>query len=117
MRKIGFSKTKYPSIRRHFRRAVRQGWPRTLVINRRGADARRGRLLGDVPTRAGYDRDEYPPAMGRGRGKGLRKGRDPRGWKASFAYVPSSENRSHGATLGIKLRRFCEGTRFRYIFY
>jgi hypothetical protein len=29
-------------------------------------------------------------------------------------YVPSSENRSHGASLGGKLRRYCEGTRFRY---
>ena len=29
-------------------------------------------------------------------------------------YVPSSENRSHGASLGAKLRDFCNGTRFRY---
>ncbi len=102
---ISFSKTKYPNIRRHFRAALRRGWPRTLVLNRRGADARRDRLLGDLPTRAGYDRDEYPPALGRGR------------WKADVRYVPSSENRSHGSTLGIKLRRFCDGTRFRYLFY
>jgi hypothetical protein len=27
-------------------------------------------------------------------------------------YVPSAENRSHGS----KLRRFCNGTRFRYTF-
>ena len=27
--------------------------------------------------------------------------------------VPSSENRSHGATLGDRLERFCNGTRFR----
>jgi hypothetical protein len=32
-------------------------------------------------------------------------------------YVPSHENRSHGSTMGIKLRRFREGTRFRYVFY
>ena len=44
-------------------------------------------------------------------------GSDPRGWKADVAYVPSSENRSHGSTMGIKLRRFCDGTRFRYVFY
>jgi len=87
------------------------------VLNRRGADARRDRLLGGFPTRAGFDRDEYPPAVGRGRGKGLRRGTRPRGWKADVRYVPSSENRSHGATLGIKLRRFCDGTRFRYVFY
>jgi len=102
---ISFSATKYPNIRRHFRRALRHGWPRVLTLHRPGADDRRDELLADVPTRDGYDRDEYPPAVGRRRAP------------ADVAYVPSSENRSHGAVLGIKLRRFCEGTRFRYVFY
>ena len=114
---ITFSSTKYPHIRRHFRAALRRGWPRTLVLNRANADARRDRLLADIPTRHGYDRDEYPPAVGRGTGAGLERGRQPRGWTADVAYVPSAENRSHGSTLGIKLRRFCDGTRFRYVFY
>ena len=116
-RTISFSKTKYPHIRRHFRAALRRGWPRTLVLNRPGADARRERLLEGLPTRDGFDRDEYPPAVGRGQGNGLERGRHPRGWKADVRYVPSSENRSHGSVLGIKLRRFCDGTRFRYVFY
>ena len=115
--RISFSRTKYPNIRRHFRRAVRRGWPKTLVLNRPGADERRDRLLSSYPTRDGYDRDEYPPAVGRGRGKGLTRGRNPRGWKADVRYVPSSENRSHGSTMGLKLRRFCNGVRFRYVFY
>ena len=102
---ISFSATKYPNIRRHFRRAVRDGWPRVLVLRRQGADGRRDDLLAAYPTREGFDRDEYPPAVGR------------RDADAHVAYVPSSENRSHGATLGIKLRRFCDGTRFRYVFY
>jgi hypothetical protein len=114
---IGFSATKYPNIRRHALDAIAHGWPRTLVLNRGGADARRDRLLRDVPTRHGYDRDEYPPAVGRGRGKALARGVSPRGWKADVRYVPSHENRSHGSTMGIKLRRFCDGTRFRYVFY
>jgi hypothetical protein len=114
---ISFSRTKYPHVRRHFRAALRRGWPRTLVLNRRGADARRDRLLENIPTRDGFDRDEYPPAVGRGKGEGLERGRNPRGWKADVRYVPSSENRSHGSVLGIKLRRFCDGTRFRYVFY
>ena len=86
------------------------------MLNRPGADARRDRLLDNYPTREGRDRDEYPPAVGRGNGKGLERGRNPRGWKADVRYVPSSENRSHGALLGAKLRRFCDGTRFRYVF-
>jgi hypothetical protein len=86
------------------------------VLNRRGADERRERLMRDIPTRDGFDRDEYPPAVGRGRGPGLERGRDPRGWKADVRYVPSSENRSHGASLGNRLADFCNGTRFRYVF-
>ena len=114
---ISFSKTKYPNIRRHFLDALRKGWPRTLVLNRSGADARRDRLLAPFPTQLGLDRDEYPPAVGRGKGPGLERGINPRGWRADVRYVPSHENRSHGSTMGIKLRRFCNGTRFRYVFY
>lgn len=111
-----FSRRRYPHIRAHFRAAVRHGRPKTLVLNRRGAGARRDRLLEDYPTRKGKGRDEYPPAVGRGRGKGLTRGRHPRGWRADVRYVPSSENRSHGASLGAQLEPFCDGTRFRYVF-
>ncbi len=65
---------------------------------------RRDRLLAGYPTRRGYDRDEYPPAIGRAT------------WRADVAYVPSRENRSHGASMGAKLRGLCAGTRFRYVF-
>jgi hypothetical protein len=57
VQKITFSKTKYPNIRRHFLDALRRGWPRILVLNRPGADARRDHLLSSYPTRPGYDRD------------------------------------------------------------
>ena len=103
--KIGFSKTKYPNIRRHYLAAVREGWPRVLTLNRSGADRRRDRLLAGIATHRGMDRDEYPPAVARG------------SYRADVAYVPSSENRSHGSTMGLKLRRYCDGTRFRYVFY
>ncbi|MGH2716609.1 MAG: NucA/NucB deoxyribonuclease domain-containing protein [Thermoleophilaceae bacterium] len=116
VQRLVFTASKYPNIRRHFRGALRRGWPRRLVVNRPGADARRDRLLEHYPTRDGHDRDEYPPAVGRGNGKGLERGRNPRGWRADVRYVPSSENRSHGATLGAMLQDFCDGTRFRYVF-
>ena len=85
--------------------------------DRDGVGQRRARLLEGVATRPGYDRDEYPPAVARGKGVGLTKGADPRGWRADVALVPASENRSHGSSLGLKLRRFCNGTKFRYVFY
>ena len=118
IQQIGFSATKYPNIRRHFLDAVRHGWPTILVVDRRGTDSRRDRLLASFDTKPGYDRDEYPPAMGRGRGSSaLTRGSNPVGWKASVRLVPSGENRSHGSVMGIKLRRFCSGTRFSYSFY
>jgi hypothetical protein len=64
---IRFSKAKYPHIRAHATAAIRDGWPSVLVVNRPGAAARRERVLEDVPTRDGFDRDEYPLAVGRGR--------------------------------------------------
>ena len=65
----------------------------------------------------GFGRDEYPPAVGRGHGKGLERGSDPTGWKADVRYVPSDENRAQGSALGAKLHRFCNGTKFRYAFF
>src|SRR4051794_7088129 len=50
---IGFSKTKYPNIRRHYLAAVREGWPRVLTLNRSGADHRRDLLLAGIATRRG----------------------------------------------------------------
>ena len=117
VKRIVFSKARYPNIRAHYVRAVRNGWPRILVINRKGAKQRRAKLLTGIPTVDGYDRDEYPPAVGRGRGtKALKRGINPIGWKADVEYVPSSENQSHGAKLGAKLKKLCNGVRFRYIF-
>jgi hypothetical protein len=112
---VTFSSRKYPNIRAHVTKAIRAGWPRVLTINRVGADQRRDRLLQGMPTKAGHDRDEYPPAMARGLGTAVR-GEGPRGWMASVQYVPSSENRSHGATMGAALRGWCNGVRFRFAF-
>jgi hypothetical protein len=113
---LDFSAARYPHIRAHYLAALRRGWPRVLVLNRPGAGARRERLLSDMPTRPGMDRDEYPPAVGRGMPPEVVRGAHPRGWKADVAYVPSSENRSQGAVMGAELRPYCNGTRFRYRF-
>jgi hypothetical protein len=91
--------------------AGRCGSQSTGRAPRTGATACEG-----IPTRAGFDRDEYPPAVGRGKGPRLESGRNPRGWKADVRYVRSSENRSHGASLGAQLEPYCDGTRFRYVF-
>lgn len=105
VQRVSFSLAKYPNIHAHFVNALRKGWPRTLVVHRRKTAFRREHLLDRYPPRKGFDRDEYPPAIGRD------------DWRADVAYVPSRENRSHGSSLGAQLRRFCSGTRFQYVFF
>jgi hypothetical protein len=51
-----------------------------------------------------------------GNERGLARGIDPLGWMADVAYVPSSENRSQGASLEAKLNPFCDRTKFEYAF-
>jgi len=87
----------------HAHDAVGRGLPERLTIDRRGASGNRGLSLRGVPTRAGFDRDEYPPAIADEGGKG-----------ASVRYVGSSENRSAGARIGNELRGLPEGACFRY---
>jgi hypothetical protein len=120
VQRLVFSKTKYPTIRRHFLRAIAKGWPKVMVVNRNGADQRRDRLLALIPAKPGFDRDEYPAAVGRGKANGLStgllQGVAPIGWLADVEYVPSSENRSHSFSLEAKLKKLCNGTRFRYVF-
>jgi hypothetical protein len=102
---VGISATRYPRVLAHIDAAVRAGWPRVLRIRRDGADGRRDRALRGIPTRPGYDRDEWPMAMARS------------DWRAHVAYVPSGENRGAGASVGLKLRRWCDGTRFTVLGY
>jgi hypothetical protein len=55
------------------------------------------------------DRDEVPMAFTR---QGSR--RAPNGNSAShIAYVDASDNRGAGSSIGGRLRRYCNGTRFR----
>jgi hypothetical protein len=117
VQRVVFTASKYPNIRRHFRRAaLHWGWPRRLVVN----PSRRGRTPRTAVARHPDTRRLRPrriPASGRpGQGTRLERGRHPRGWKADVRYVPSSENRSHGASLSAQLEPFCNGTRFRYVF-
>lgn len=102
---ISFSKTRYRNIRAHWLSAISKGYPRVLTIHRAGADERRRKRLAGYATAPGVDRDEYPPAMARS------------SVRASVEHVPSAENRSHGSTMGIKLRRWCSGQKFRVIWF
>ena len=71
--------------------------PEVLTIDRPGAGANRTawqqQYKDTVPTKSGFDRDEYPPAMF------AEGGRD-----ASVKYISPSDNRGAGSTMGWELR-------------
>ena len=112
--RVRFDRKVFVNLRKHYRVAIERGWPKVLVLNRKGAAARTKKVLARIETRAGYDRDEYPPAIGRGKGKGLRQGRRPRGWVADVGYVLSPVGVMANLTIAAKLAPYCGGTRFRY---
>ena len=94
-----FSLSRFPHIADHVRDAQAAHKSRTCTIDRPGADENRDESLAGIPTRKGYDRDEYPPAM-------CKEG----GLHADVRYVPSSENRSAGAWMGSALSDYPNGT-------
>lgn len=101
---IRFSRSKYPNIVSHIESSWAQGYAKVRRINRIGTSTRRDKLLEGIPTRPGYDRDEAPAAVLRST------------VKASVRYVPSSENRSAGSSLGHQIGKLCDGVRVRYTF-
>ncbi len=101
--RIPLTSAKHSAVIAHAKWAIRYDHqPRIMVLNRSGAAARRSALLKHIATRPGYDRDEYPAAVGR------------RVTYAHVRLVPSSQNRSAGAVMGNTLRNLCDGTKFVY---
>lgn len=77
---------------------------RLLQIDRAGATARRAEALAGVEPRAGFDRDEFPPAFSRQGGAG-----------ALVTYVSPAENRAAGAFFGHSVRDLRDGQRFLFL--
>lgn len=118
--RINVSVSKYPHVWRHVldaragrntasngKTVVNNGlrWPTILTKNDQGEAERRAAAFAaaGVPTKHGYDRDEYPPAEGRSSSL------------ADIRYVPSHENRSQGASMGGQLRVWCNGQEYRLV--
>jgi hypothetical protein len=99
---VQLSASRYPQTTDHITDAIAAGQPSLLHIDRADEDAHREASLADYPARAGFDRDEYVPAMSREGGAG-----------ADVRYIDPSDNRGAGASMGNQLERWCEGQPFR----
>ncbi|WP_269146033.1 MULTISPECIES: NucA/NucB deoxyribonuclease domain-containing protein [Bacillus] len=99
-----FPASRYPETDAHISDAIKAGHSDVCTIERSGADKRRQESLKGIPTKPGFDRDEWPMAMCEEGGKG-----------ASVRYVSSSDNRGAGSWVGNRLSDYADGTRILFI--
>ncbi|WP_246026047.1 NucA/NucB deoxyribonuclease domain-containing protein [Peribacillus cavernae] len=103
---LTFPSSQYPYTADHIRDAIASGHSSVCTIDRDGADQNREESLRGIPTKPGYDRDEWPMAMCEEGGAG-----------ADVRYVPSSDNRGSGAWVGNQLSKYPDGTRVKFYVY
>lgn len=61
--KLKFPAGKYPETARHIKNAIKKGASAVCTIDKEGADKNREESLKNIPTKRGYDRDEFLMAM------------------------------------------------------
>jgi hypothetical protein len=83
---IVFPSDRYPTVADHIKGSIAKGESDTCTIDRTGADENREDSLRGIPTRKGYDRDEFPMAMCEEGGSG-----------ADIRYIIPKENRGAGS--------------------
>lgn len=98
--KIDFPEDRYPLTAKHIKDAIAAGESKICTIDREGAEENRKLSLKGVPTKSGYDRDEWPMAMCEEGGEG-----------ADIEYIPPSDNRGAGSWVGNQLDQYEDGTR------
>ncbi|PDY47461.1 NucA/NucB deoxyribonuclease domain-containing protein [Bacillus pseudomycoides] len=101
---IEFPSNKYPETASHIKDAIANGKTDICTIDRKGAAERRKQSLANVPTKKGYDRDEYPLAMCKEGGAG-----------ANIKYIKPSDNRGAGSYIGNKVEELPDGAKFKIV--
>jgi len=99
---VTLSRSRFPASAAHIEEAQAAGHASVLTVGRASSAARRREALAGIPTKAGMDRDEYPPAMFTEGGRG-----------ASVKHLPNSDNRGAGACIGAQCRGLPEGSKVR----
>ncbi|CAM4280475.1 uncharacterized protein YceK [Paenibacillus endophyticus] len=95
---------RYPETMAHIAAAIKGGASAVCTIDREGAEANRDASLQGIPTKKGFDRDEWPMAMCKEGGAG-----------ADIAYVSPKDNRGAGSWIGNQLADLKDGTRVLFL--
>ncbi|CAM4187169.1 Excalibur calcium-binding domain-containing protein [Paenibacillus alkaliterrae] len=101
---LHFPADRYPETAAHIASAIAKGESAVCTIDRAGADENRDESLKGIPTKDGYDRDEWPMAICAEGGAG-----------ASVAYVTPTDNRGAGSWVGNQLEGYTDGTRVLFV--
>lgn len=101
---ITFPSQKYPETAKHIKDAIAAGEPEVCTIKREAAEEHRKESLRNIPTKKGYDRDEWPMAMCAEGGEG-----------ANIEYISPSDNRGAGSWVGNELDNYPDGTRVEFL--
>ncbi|MEB9408825.1 NucA/NucB deoxyribonuclease domain-containing protein [Bacillus cereus] len=101
---IEFPSNKYPETGAHIKEAIEKGKTDICTIDRKGAADRRKKSLAGVPTKKGYDRDEYPMAMCKEGGSG-----------ADIKYIKPADNRGAGSFIGNKVDNLPDGAQVKIV--
>jgi len=99
-----FPADRYPETGKHIKDAVAAGASAVCTIDREGAEGNREQSLRGIPTKKGFDRDEWPMAMCEEGGEG-----------ADIAYISPSDNRGAGAWVSNQLEKYPNGTRILFV--
>lgn len=101
---LHFPSDRYPETAAHIKEAIKSGEATVCTIEREEADENRRESLRGIPTKKGYDRDEWPMAMCEEGGTG-----------ADIEYVTPADNRGAGSWVGNQLERYPDGTRVAFV--
>ena len=94
----------HPETGNHIKDAISAGHSDICTIDRGGAEERRKESLKGIPTKPGFDRDEWPMAVCTEGGAG-----------ADIRYVTPSDNRGAGSWVGNQMSGYSDGTRVLFI--
>jgi len=105
---VDVDSNKYPASALHIYIALRNGVPQTLHINRDpGYDLRANSLEG-IPSNSTTDRDEFPFAL-----SNEAVVYNKQVGTSDIAFIPFSDNRGSGSSMGNQLSDWCQGQPFR----
>jgi hypothetical protein len=102
---VVFPVDRYPKTAAHIQDAIKSGHSAVCTIDRAGAEDNRDESLKGIPTKKGFDRDEWPMAMCMEGGAG-----------ADIEYITPSDNRGAGSWIGNQLEGYPDGSRVEITF-